>query len=52
LPNQENWPPHASPDPKCKEPVNLSLSAFGAARRGLILSAVHIRMEFDLFEMF
>jgi hypothetical protein len=32
---------------ECKESVNLGQSAFGEASRRLILSLVHIRMEFE-----
>ena len=37
---------------KCKEPVNPRRSAFRTASRRLILSLVHIRMEFEWFEPF
>ena len=36
----------------CKEPVNPGLSASGAVSRRLILSFLHIRIEFDLFDPF
>ena len=41
-----------SPRNWCIEPANPSLSASGAASRRLILSLLHIRMEFDLFKLF
>ena len=36
----------------CKEPVNLGLSAFGEASHRLILSLVHIKMQFDWVKPF